>query len=127
MANIVTALTHVAPTGAGLTYVPWNLQGPLAIYHNEVSGQLPRTLTMKRTDAVKTKGYDGALRTMLKTQQGHVHAVTGVTWPKVGTTTFSLPSFLTLAEKLAFVDEHFLAARQSVINEFFASGVVPQS
>jgi len=127
MADIQTAATQAAPTGTGITYTPWDLRGPKGAYRAEVSGQKRRDLTLTRIDAVPTKGYEGALRTTLKNLQQATHAVTGVNWPKVFTIQVSVPDFLTPAEKLAWYDENILAARNDVIRQFAATGVVPQS
>lgn len=126
MANIQAALTLVAPTGTGIDYSPWDLRGPRAEYRND-TGALKRTLTLNRTDAAPTKGYEGALKTSTKTQLPVAHPVTGVLWPQVMTVNLSLPDFLTPAQKLAFVVEQLVLYQNAVVKDFMATGNVPQS
>jgi hypothetical protein len=126
MTNLVIPTTLVADTGTGATMAPYRMNGDQAVYKEQSPSAVAAQLQLKRTEPRPTKDYAGAMKTEFKFTRTLPDSL-GRQWPLVATTSYSLPAFLTSAQRTAFVLEATLASNLSDVRSAFADQVIPQA
>lgn len=126
MSSIALKATIVAGTGSGKTFDAYNLTGNLAIFREVGAVGVPGLLQQKRTEPKPTKDYAGVSRGEVKLTRQFPDAL-GALRPAILRVDTSLPSFMTDAQRVAFVEEGLLALIEVPNRDVLSKQIVAQS
>lgn len=122
MDNLQLATTLAAPTGTGLLYTAYEQGSDIAVWKNG-SGATRSSVSLKRTQPKPTPSFPGVERMEFK--RTVYFTVSDVEYQAVGTIVTSIPVTLDSAGRTAFFTNLALMARDTILSDAIASGVIP--
>lgn len=126
MSQIALKATVVAGTGTGKTFDAYNMAGNQAVYREVAPVGIAGVISLGRTEAKPSSGNNGVTRGSVKLTRQMTDAL-GIAHPVILEVRTSLPSFMTDAQKEAFVDEGVLLATESTSRAVLSKLMIPQS
>lgn len=123
MNDLQLATTLVAPTGTGLLYTAYEQGSDVAVWKNG-AGATRSLVSLKRTQPKPTPTFPGVERIEFK-RTAYYAAVDGTERTAVLTITTSIPVDADSSFRTAFFTNAALLARDSILSNAIASGVIP--